>query len=66
MVGWARELLRWGTHDPFVAYALAQGLARTRKAAAERRDEFEAWLNDNYEDLGPDDYIDPQFHSMAE
>ncbi|MGO8684252.1 MAG: DEAD/DEAH box helicase, partial [Thermoleophilia bacterium] len=22
---WARELLRWGTHDPFVAFCLAQG-----------------------------------------
>src|SRR3546814_3823462 len=24
---WARELLRWGTHDPFVAFCLSQGLA---------------------------------------
>src|SRR3546814_8671710 len=32
---WARELLRWGTHDPFVAFALSQGLAQTREARSE-------------------------------
>jgi hypothetical protein len=48
---WARELLRWGTHDPFVAYALAQGLAHTRESASGRREEFEAWLGANYVDL---------------
>ncbi|WP_198957630.1 hypothetical protein [Bradyrhizobium canariense] len=57
---WARELLRWGTHDPFVAYALAQGLAHTRERAAERRGEFETWLQANHVDIEPDDYIDPQ------
>ncbi|MCP1912519.1 hypothetical protein J2R96_004999 [Bradyrhizobium elkanii] len=57
---WARELLRWGTHDPFVAYALAQGLAHTRELAAERREEFETWLHANHVDIEPDDYIDPQ------
>jgi hypothetical protein len=35
---WARELLRWGTHDPFVAFALSQNLAHTREAAAGRRE----------------------------
>jgi hypothetical protein len=34
---WARELLRWGTHDPFVAFSMAQGLAPTREAASLRR-----------------------------
>lgn len=57
---WARELLRWGTHDPFVAYALARGLAHTREHAEERREEYEHWLSANYVDLEPDDYIDPQ------
>ncbi|MGY3133768.1 hypothetical protein ACVWZM_004450 [Bradyrhizobium sp. USDA 4501] len=57
---WARELLRWGTHDPLVAYALAQGLAHTRERAAERRVEFETWLHANHVDIEPDDYIDPQ------
>jgi len=57
---WARELLRWGTHDPFVAYALAQGLANTRERAAERRQEYEGWLVANYQDIEPDSYIDPQ------
>jgi hypothetical protein len=54
---WARELLRWGTLDPFVAFALAQGLSRTRSEAAERRQEFEAWL---IEDLEAERMIDPQ------
>lgn len=43
---WARELLRWGAHDPFFAFALSQGLAQTREAAGGRRDDFEAWLED--------------------
>jgi hypothetical protein len=30
---WARELLRWGTLDPFVAFALAQASAVTAKPA---------------------------------
>jgi hypothetical protein len=57
---WARELLRWGTHDPFVAFALSQNLAQTREAAAERRKEFDAWLNEEFEDIEPEDLIDPQ------
>lgn len=57
---WARELLRWGTHDPFVAFALSQNLAQTREAAAARRGEFEAWLNDGFDDIESEDLIDPQ------
>ena len=57
---WARELLRWGTLDPFVAFAMAQNLAPIRRAAADRRPEFEAWLQQDYEDLNADDLIDPQ------
>lgn len=57
---WAKELLRWGTLDPFTAFALAQGLARTREEAAERRPEFVAWLEDQLEVVGADDHIDPQ------
>ena len=33
---WFRELLRWGTLDPLVAFALAQGLARTRDERVSR------------------------------
>jgi len=58
---WARELLRWGTLDPFVAFALAQGLAVTRSEAANRRPEFEAWMETVYVDIDADDWIDPQF-----
>lgn len=41
---WARELLRWGTHDPFIAFTLSQGLARAPEEASARRPQFEAWL----------------------
>jgi hypothetical protein len=58
---WARELLRWGTLDPFVAFALAQGLAGTRSDAADRRSEFEAWIEANYVEIEADDWIDPRY-----
>lgn len=57
---WARELLRWGTLDPFVAFGLSRGLAKTREAAVVRREEFEIWLQINYDDLDAEDFIDPQ------
>lgn len=57
---WTRELLRWGTLDPFVAFALAQGHAHTRSEAIEWRPEFEAWLRERDGDLVADDMIDPQ------
>src|SRR3546814_16752766 len=57
---WARELLRWGTHDPFVAFCLSQGLAQTREAAAQRRPAFETWLDDEIDDVVAEDRIDPQ------
>lgn len=57
---WSRELLRWGTLDPFVAFALAQGLAQTRDAAAVRREEFEDWLEQERDEIESEDLIDPQ------
>jgi hypothetical protein len=57
---WVRELLRWGTHDPFVAFALAQGIAKTRSAAANKKPEFQEWLESEYEEIDADDWIDPQ------
>lgn len=57
---WARELLRWGTLDPFVAFALAQGLADTRDRAAARRPEFETWMESEYKVIEEEDLIDPQ------
>lgn len=57
---WARELLRWGTHDPFVAFCLARGLASTREAASVRRGEFDGWLNEEQRDFSSEDRIDPQ------
>ena len=57
---WSRELLRWGTHDPFVAFCLAQGLAHTRESASARLREFDAWLDDERDDPKSEDRIDPQ------
>ena len=57
---WVRELLRWGTHDPFVAFVLAQGIAKTRSAAADKKPEFQEWLESEYEEIDADDWIDPQ------
>lgn len=57
---WARELLRWGTHDPFVAFALAQGLAHTREAATARRPAFLIWLEGEVDTPDSEALIDPQ------
>ncbi|NRR29363.1 DEAD/DEAH box helicase [Oxalobacteraceae bacterium] len=57
---WAKELLRWGTLDPFIAFVLAQGIEGTRAAAAGRRNEFEEWLNINSGIRESDDLIAPQ------
>lgn len=57
---WARELLRWGTLDPFVAFALAQGRAKTREEAEGLRAAFEAWLEEEVEAPTSEDMIDPQ------
>jgi DEAD/DEAH box helicase len=58
---WARELLRWGTLDPFVAFSLAQGLATTRMRAAELRPTFEEWLSTEHGELDSEDQINPQY-----
>lgn len=57
---WARELLRWGTLDPFVAFTLAQGIEPTRERATLRRQEFNNWLQTLDEDPQAEDFIDPQ------
>jgi len=57
---WARELLRWGTLDPFVAFALAQGRAKTREEAEALRPAFEEWLGEEIEAPTSEDLIDPQ------
>lgn len=57
---WASELLRWGTHDPFVAFCLSQGIADTRFSAAENREEFEEWLFSQIEEPDGEDLIDPR------
>jgi hypothetical protein len=57
---WIRELLRFGTHDPFVAFCLAQNLARTREEAAGRRAVFDAYVDEEIEDPISEDRIDPQ------
>lgn len=57
---WARELLRWGTLDPFVAFALAQGHSKTREEAEGLRIAFDEWLIVEVENPEPEDRIDPQ------
>lgn len=57
---WARELLRWGTLDPFVAFALAEGMVKTRNAGAQLREVFNSWLKDLRGDVSPEDSIDPR------
>ncbi len=57
---WARELLRWGTLDPFVAFALAQGRAKTREEGEALRPAFETWLSEEIVAPTPEDLIDPQ------
>ncbi len=57
---WARELLRWGTLDPFVAFALAQGRAKTREEAEALRPAFEEWLGEEIVAPTSEDLIDPQ------
>jgi hypothetical protein len=57
---WARELLRWGTLDPFVAFALAQGRAKTREDAEALRPLFEDWLGNEVDVPTSEDLIDPQ------
>jgi hypothetical protein len=56
---WARELLRLGTLDPFVAFALAQGLAGTRDEANALKAEFAVWMR-GVADKDSEDWIDPQ------
>jgi len=59
---WARELLRWGTLEPFVAFVLAQGLARTRNEGVARKPEFESWLAARRAEITPEDRIDPRLY----
>ncbi|MGE0024456.1 MAG: DNA helicase, partial [Hyphomicrobium sp.] len=49
-----------GTHDPFVAFCRAPGLARTREAATARREEFDDWLDEEADEPSAEDRIDPQ------
>ncbi|QQR39052.1 DEAD/DEAH box helicase [Devosia rhizoryzae] len=42
---WAKELLRWGTLEPLVAFALSTGMARSRDEAETLRPVFIEWLH---------------------
>ncbi len=58
---WAKELLRWGTLDPFVAFALSLGLARSRPEAVELRADYRTWLAEEFgSDPGGEDELDPR------
>lgn len=58
---WAKELLRWGTLDPFIAFALSQGIARSRDDAVPLKQEFLDWMEQRDEPVADDeDLIDPR------
>jgi hypothetical protein len=61
---WARELIRWGTLDPFVAFALAEGVVKTRDDGELLRLEFDNWLKENLDGTSSEDSIDPQYFLM--
>ncbi len=63
---WAKELLRWGTHEPFVAFSLSQGRAKSRSEAEELRSDFLTWLRaqPDLQEASGEDLIDPR-HFMA-
>ena len=57
---WIRELLKWGTLDPFVAFCLAQGTEGARIEATARHQEFDAWLAFSLPQVTAEDLIDPR------
>ena len=57
---WARELLRWGTLEPFVAFSLAEGLVSTRSEGVLLKEKFSIWLKKQRPKLNSEDQIDPQ------
>jgi hypothetical protein len=57
---WFRELLRWGTLDPFVAFVLAQGLVSSREEAQALRPQYDSWLAGSGVPVTPESLIDPQ------
>lgn len=56
---WAKELLRWGTLDPFVAFALSLGVAKSRPEADAMRAQYIAWLDEELIIWDGEDQIDP-------
>ncbi len=57
---WARELLRWGTLEPFIAFSMAEGLVKTRSEGMQLKQEFFIWLERHEPNLDAEDRIDPQ------
>lgn len=56
---WAKELLRWGTLDPFVAFALSLGIAKSRPEAEGMSDQYQAWLDQEIIIWDSEHRIDP-------
>lgn len=57
---WAKELLRWGTLDPFVAFTLSVGVAKSRPEAEAMRGQYLEWLAGELDVPGGEDLIDPR------
>lgn len=55
---WAKELLRWGTLDPFVAFALSLGIAKSRPEAEAMRAQYIGWLDEELILWDDEDLID--------
>lgn len=55
---WAKELLRWGTLDPFVAFALSLGIAKSRPEAEAMRAQYIGWLDEELILWDDEDQID--------
>jgi hypothetical protein len=57
---WAKELLRWGTLEPLVAFALSLGLAKSRTEAARMQPAFLEWLVEEFPGHDSEAQIDPR------
>jgi len=58
---WTKELLRWGTLDPFVAFTLSQGIAQSRDHAITMKAEFLHWMySREQQETDSESLIDPR------
>ncbi len=56
---WIRELMRWGTLDPFIAYVLSRGIANSRNEASLLKENYKDWYEEQYDTEDANDFINP-------